>query len=333
MKNTNLMDRFTRSIHKTGLKLKKHSPEILIVAGVIGTVGAAVMACKATLKVNEVLDTTKDELDIIKADAEEGIITQEEAKQEKAKTYLATGLDLAKLYGPAVAVELVSVAAILKGNNILRKRNIALAAAYTAVHNDFKQYRGRVVERFGEALDRELRYNLKEKEIEETVTNEDGSESVVTKTITVSELDDYSPFARFFDDGCRGWTKDPSYNLLFLKQQQNEANKRLKREGFLFLNDIFDMLGIPRCRLGQEVGWIYDEAIPNGDNFIDFGIFDTTRAKNMDFVNGYERTIILDFNVDGYILDKIWSTGLDNSFSGNPARDMYDRPRRRIIKR
>ena len=64
------------------------------------------------------------------------------------------------------------------------------------------------------------------------------------------------------------------------------------------------MLGIPATRAGQQVGWIYDKNDPNKDNFVDFGIYDTNRPSNRDFVNGYERTILLDFNVDGNILNE-----------------------------
>ena len=212
---------------------------------------------------------------------------------------------MAKLYAPAVILGTVSIAAILGGHNILRKRNIALAAAYTAVDKGFKEYRGRVIERFGEELDKELKYNIKAKEIEETVVNEDGTETTVKKTVNVADPNTTSIYARFFDDGCTGWTKDPEYNLMFLKDQQRYANDILKSRGHLFLNEVYDMLGIPRSTAGAVVGWIYDEKCPVGDNFVDFGIYDLYDEKKRDFVNGYERTILLDFNVDGEIYKMI----------------------------
>lgn len=108
----------------------------------------------------------------------------------------------------------LSITAILTSNNILRKRNIALAAAYTALDKSFKEYRGRVIERFGKELDRELKYNIKAKEVEETVVSEDGSEVVEKKTIELADPNTYSPYAEFYDDGCSGWTKDPEANLM-----------------------------------------------------------------------------------------------------------------------
>ena len=147
---------------------------------------------------------------------------------------------------------------------------------------------------------------LDTKEVEEVSVNEDGTESVVKKTVDVVDPSTISEYARFFDDGCTGWTKDPEYNLMFLRDQQRYANDLLQSKGHLFLNEVYDMLGIPRTKAGQVVGWFYDEKHPVGDNFVDFGIYDTNRGTaNRDFVNGYERTILLDFNVDGPILEYI----------------------------
>lgn len=113
---------------------------------------------------------------------------------------------------------------------------------------------------------------------------------------------DYSQYARFFDDGCPGWTKDPEYNLVFLKVQQQYANDVLRSKGYLFLNDVYDQLGIPKTKAGKIVGWIYDEENPIGDNFVDFSLFGSC---NSDFINGYESKLLLDFNVDGVIANRI----------------------------
>lgn len=309
MKKLEIMNTVTRSIHRAGFQLKKHSPEILIVGGVIGTVTSAVMACKATTKLNDILEESKDQIDSIHNAMEHPEelpqeYTQEDGKKDLAIVYTQTAVKLVKLYGPSIVLGGLSITAILTSNNILRKRNIALAAAYTAVDKSFKEYRGRVVERFGKDLDRELRYNIKAKEFEEKVTNEDGTETTVKKTVEVVDpYGSYSEYAKFYDDGCTGWCKDPELNLMFLRHQQDAANELLKAKGHLFLNEVYDMLGIPRTKAGQIVGWIYDEKNPNGDNYIDFGIYDTNRETNRNFVNGYERTILLDFNVDGDILN------------------------------
>ena len=310
MKKAELMNNVTRTFHRTGLKLKKYSPEIFVGAGIIGVVASTVMACKATTKIDEVLAEQKENIEKTKNYVEEHGYSEKYTKEDHKKDltifYSRSALDLAKLYAPSVVLGTVSIAMIISGHHILRKRNVALAAAYATVEKGFKEYRGRVIERFGEELDKELKYNIKAKEVEEIVKDEEtGEEKVVKKTVNVADPGEYSIYAKFFDDGCTGWTKDPEYNLMFLKDQQRYANDLLQSKGHLFLNEVYDMLGIPRTKAGQAVGWIYDEKNPVGDNFVDFGMYDMYNEKARDFVNGYERTILLDFNVDGNILDMI----------------------------
>lgn len=311
MKKTNFMTNVKRSLHKTSFQLKKHSPEILIVAGVVGAVTSTVMACKATLKVNDILDKAKEDINNIHdvaADVEAGIrpaidYTPEDKKKDLAIVYVKTGIELAKLYAPAVIVGTLSIAGIVKSHSILKKRNVALAAAYATVDKGFKEYRGRLIERFGKELDKELKYNIRAKEIEEKIVDENGEEKTVKKTVGVADPNLNSDYARFFDETCPGWEKDSEYNLTFLRMQQAFANDKLKEQGHLFLNEVYDMLGMPRTQAGNIVGWVYDEKNPVGDNFVDFGIYDLYNEQSRAFVNGYERSILLDFNVDG----DIWS--------------------------
>ncbi len=299
----------TRKLNRLGLKLRKHAPEILVGIGVVGTLTSTIMACKATTKINEVIDKSKEDVEKAKEYVEENgysdEYTETDYKKDLTIMYAKRGLDLAKLYAPAVSVGTLSVVAILSGHKILRKRNVALAAAYATIDKGFKEYRGRVIERFGEELDKELKYNIKAQTIEEVTTNSKGKEEIVKTTVNVANPNKYSDYARIYDDGCTGWTKDPEFNLMFLRNQQRYANDRLQTKGSLFLNEVYDMLGFPRTKAGACVGWIYDENDPVGDNFVDFGIYDLSNARTRDFVNGYERTIILDFNVDGDILNMI----------------------------
>ena len=312
---TDLKNNVTRSLHKVGFKLKKHSPEILIAVGVVGTVASAVMACKATLKVKDIVDESKELINDIHEGVEQEkhtsdgeLYTQELANRDLTIVYAQTGWKFIKLYGPAVALGAASIGCMLAANNILRKRNVALAAALTAVDTSFKEYRGRLIERFGEngkALDRELRYNIKAKEIEETVVDADGNETVVTKTVEVGDPNAYSIYSVVFCEGNMGWTRNAELNKVFLIQQQNHANDKLKRKGYLTLNEVYEMLGIRTTAIGQVAGWVYTEDGSIGDNYVDFGIFDMYNEKACDFVNGIEKSIILDFNCLGNILDYI----------------------------
>lgn len=310
---TEFINKMSRSVHKVGFKFKKHSPEILVAVGVVGTVASAVMACKATTKVNDIVDETKETIDKIHDSVGKGLhtsdgeeYTQEVANRDLAVVYVQTGWKFVKLYGPSVALGVASIGCMIGSNRILKKRNIALAAAFKAVDTSFKDYRGRLIDKFGKDLDRELRYGIKAKEVEEKVVDENGNETTVTKTVDVVDPNvAHSLYSIVFCEGNTGWTRNAELNKVFLVQQQNYANDKLRLNGVLFLNEVYDMLGVPRTAYGQIAGWVYTEDSTAGDNFVDFGIFDVNNDKACDFVNGRERSIILDFNCIGNILDYV----------------------------
>lgn len=288
-------------------KVEKHSPEILMGVGVVGIVTGTVMACRATMKLNDILEEaqeTRDKIKEVESNPDyEDKYTAEDAKKDLTINYVQTGVKVAKLYAPAVAVGVAGVGCVLASHDIMRKRNVALSAAYLTVDKSFKEYKQRVVDRFGEEVEKEIRYGIKAEEIVETVIDEEGNETTVTETVKTMNPTLYSDYARFFDEASPCWQNDPEYNLMFLKAQQQYANDLLRAKGRLFLNDVYEMLGIEKTKAGQIVGWVYDRENPNGDNFVDFGIYDMSKERVRAFVNGYETNILLDFNVDGNIWD------------------------------
>ena len=305
-----MKEKLMKTYKKVELKAIKHSPEILAGVGVVGVVGSLVLACKATIKLSDVLEESKEQLDKIKevaADpAYEEKYSQDDAKKDTTITYVQTAMKVTKLYAPSVILCASSLGCLLASNNILKKRNAALSAAYMTVDKSFKEYRKRVADRFGEEVEKEIRYNIKAEEI--TKVDEDGNE--VTETVKVMDGTDdpnsYSDYARFFDESCAAWQNDAEYNLTFLKAQQQYANDLLKARGRLFLNEVYRMLGIDETKAGQVVGWVYNPDNPTGDNFVDFGIYNMQRERVRAFVNGYEPNILLDFNVDGVIWNLAW---------------------------
>lgn len=307
MSKNEIMKSVTRAIGKTKLSLHKHSPEILLTAGIVGVVASAVMACKATTKAGEILDEAKEMIDNVHAVAEdpERDYSEEDKNKALAIVYAQTGLKYAKLYGPAVLTGVASIGCILASHNIIHKRNVSLAAAYAAVDHSFKDYRKRVVERFGKELDRELKYNLKTKEVEEIVVDENGNETTATKTVQTADLNSPSEFAFFFDDTCDGWTRDAEINKCTLLQVQAWANDKLQTDGYLFLNDVLEALGAQKTKAGFQVGWVIDKKDPYCDGYVDFNIFDVHNENKRAFVNGYEKSILIDPNVDGPILERI----------------------------
>lgn len=306
---SNISTKAASFVKKTGFQLRQYSPEILVVAGVIGTVVSAVMACKATTKVNDILEQHKEDVEKIHTVAKDekyaDEYTESDMKKDLTIVYAQTALKFAKLYGPAVLLGGLSITGILTSNNILRKRNIAIATAYAALDKSFKGYRERLTERYGETVDRELKYGIKAQKIEETVVDENGKTKKTKTIVPVVENEKNSVYARFFDETNPNWEKNPDYNLMFLRAQENYANQRLRADGYLFLNDVYESLGIPKCSIGQVVGWIYDPEDQNADCHVSFSIYDLYRAVTRDFVNGFEPAILLDFNVDGVMWDKI----------------------------
>ena len=126
----------------------------------------------------------------------------------------------------------------------------------------------------------------------------DGAEMSIEEAMSTGTDFGTSPYGFKFDENSASWDRSRDMNVFFLKFTQDYFNDLLKLRGYLFLNEVYDRLGIPRRAIGQCVGWIYDENNPNGDNFVDLDIFN---ERN----NNDENVFILDPNVDGYILDKI----------------------------
>lgn len=305
MKNkTEIMKSVNGVASKTIMKLKKHSPEILVVAGIAGTVVSAVLACKATTKVAEILDETKGTLDTIHEGMKTGAIngqeyTTEDGKKDTVVVYAQTGMKLAKLYGPAIILGTLSITSILASNNILRKRNVALGAAYAAIDKSFKEYRGRVIERFGEQVDTELKYGIKAKKFEEIeVDPETGKEKKVKKTVMVADPNLQSDYAVYFDSKSRNYETNPDYNRMFLKAQQAFANDKLQTRGHLFLNEVLDDLDLPRTPAGQIVGWTKD----GPDGYVNFRIVEVERETED---GRHEPALLLDINVEGNIWEKM----------------------------
>lgn len=303
----NLKENLVTNFYKCEGLVKKHSPEILAGVGVVGVVASTVLACKATMKVNDILTDAKEQIDKVNSVKNNPVYadrySEEDAKKDLSVVYVQKGVEIVKVYLPAFTLGAVSIGCLLSSNNILRKRNAALGAAYATLDKSYKAYRNRVVERFGSEVEKEIRYNIRAEEIEHTTIDEEGNEVVAKEEVKTMDPNLYSDYAKFFDESNVNWNRNPEYNLMFLKSQQQYANDLLKSRGRLFLNEVYDMLGMERTKAGQVVGWVYDEENPIGDNFVDFGIYDMSKERVRAFVNGYEPNILLDFNVDGNVWD------------------------------
>lgn len=301
------MSKFTSLIQnkagRAGLILKKNSPDILIIAGAVGVITSVVLACKATLKVDEIKKESKekfDEIEECRKENDEQTYSEEDMRKDKMIVMVRTAGRLAKTYAPAAITLGLSLGLIFKAHGILKARNAALGAAYAAIDTAFKKYRERAIEKFGEDVDKQLRYGLKQEEI--TVKDENGKDKKET-VVTADIKNEYSEYAKVFDEASKRWENDAEYNLMFLRKAEAHFNDILNKRGHVFLNEVYDYLDIPRTRAGQIVGWVKDSGI--GDGKIRFGLYDDNNPRHNAFINGYEKNIILDFNVDGPIFNQI----------------------------
>ena len=292
----------TKALSSTGLLIRKFSPQILTTTGVVGVIASTVMACKATLSLDDILDKAAlqhERIDTAKEDLGADTYSDKDVAKDKMRINTKTGMDIVKLYAPAATIGLVSVVCIVSSTHILSARNAALGAAYKTVQGAFSDYRRRVVEEMGEDKDQAFRYGITTEDVTLEEINEETGKVKKIKS-KVSYIDEYSEYARFFDDGNPNWSKTPEFNLAFLRTMQSWANDKLKKKGVVFLNEVYAMLGLPYTQAGAVVGW----KLGNGDDKIDFGMYDVEHYRNNSaFINGLEPVIIVDFNVDGVIYD------------------------------
>ena len=293
-----------KSFKKAQLTVRKHSPEILMVAGVIGTVAGAVMACKETLELEDVLDECKQEkMELKEQYAMFEEYSEDALKKDQVKLTIKQAAKIVKLYAPSVIMEVTSIGVIFASNDIMRKRNASMAAAYATLNSMYKRYRQNVIESYGEEVDKDMRFGVKHEKV--TEIDEDGNKVKIDARIvdldnTALAISDYS---RFFQAGCKGFDASSGrYNLLYLKGIQAMFNNKLIADGYVMLNDVYRELGFDTIPEGWSIGWVYDESNPIGDNYIDFGLYEA-RNKNQRAVNDWEPVILMDFNVDGNLYE------------------------------
>lgn len=295
---------------KAEFTIKKNSPEILLGAGIVGFVGTIVLACRATCRADEVLEFHRrkikdinDAKEIADADPEgEMSYDVEIYRQDKAIRYLKTTGSLAKLYAPTVAVGTLSLACILTSRNIMQKRYLGVVAAYNGLSAAFEEYRKRVRDEYGEGLDKHFRYGTTYDEL--PVYDENGKKTKEKEQVEKTDTEMVIPTddsCRFFDSSNPNWDKNPTFSMMWLRGQQNILNDILHTRGHVFLNEVYDALGFPHTPQGAVLGWIDGE----GDNCIDFGLYDPNKENVRRFVNGVDNVIMLEFNHDGVIWDKI----------------------------
>lgn len=322
IKKDEIVNAVTRMASKYSYRLKKASPTLMIVGAAIGGVTATVLACKATLKAEEIIaehnaqietiHTTKAQVDSGEMQLKDGeTYTADDMKKDITDTYIHTAVWLAKVYAPAVTLGSLSLACMFGSHHIMSKRNASLTAAYIAIDKAFNEYKGRVTERFGDRIQHELEHNIKAVEVESTAKKDDGTEEVIKEYKDIASKHE-SPYSLLFDESVDTWQPDADLNRNYLLMIESAANKRLKTQGHLFLNEVLSMIGTyggvtMRKPEGQLVGWLYDPNDPTKQNCVDFHVTNYAPGKEQlnNFIDGWERSVMIVFNCDGVIIDKI----------------------------
>ena len=297
---------FVKAFYKTKAFTIKNAPELMVGAGVTTGVIAAVIACKQTLKLDSVAEQYNYDSERIHKAFDEKTYgdeyTERDMKHDLTAIAVHRVFETAKIYALPVGLGIVSIGLVLGGFGVLKMRHAALISAYGALQTSFNEYRARVKEKYGEEEEYKL-YNGIE---DVTVTTTDENGETKTEVQQVCTASNTSPYVRFFDEYSAYWQRDAEYNKAFLRFAEKELNQKLQSRGYVFLNEAYSRLGLQTDKTGAVCGWIYAPDDPNhkGDNYISFGIYDGEESTRT-FINGLNQSVMLNFNVDGYIMDKI----------------------------
>lgn len=279
-----------KALGQTEYFLRKNGPTILTGAGVAGFMGTTYLVGKAVLKAQEPVKELKVKVQLIASRELTETYTKTDMTKEVGRVWIMDMLRIGKIFAPAIITGGISIACIISSHGMMKNRQASLVAAYVALDEGFKAYRRRVVAELGEEKELELHSGVKLRAVDQA---EGDPKSAI-------DYDDKMPsqYARFFDEYSSCWTRTPEWNLTFVRQQQRFLNDRLQTRGFVFLNEVYEALGIPWSQAGQVVGWRYESG---GDNYIDFGMWVNSDEASRAFINGVDNSILLDFNVDGPI--------------------------------
>lgn len=287
-----------RTLAAQAFKVQENSPTLLFAGGVVGVIGTVILASRATLKLEDVLEETNTKLEEVKQLENKNFAlrdskyTAKDATHDRTILYVDSVVKITKLYGPAILLGAASIAMLTSSHRILSRRNAGLTAAYVAIEKSFDQYRERVRAELGEEKDKEFYHGT------QIITTEDEKGKVTeTKVLGDGKL---SQYAVIYDEMNPNWRGLPEIDRVFLDAQQRYANERLRREGTLLLNDVYEALGFPRTSAGCVVGWKWNG---EGDNFVDFGYGNWPTTE--DYIHAREVGVVLDFNVDGLVYNKI----------------------------
>lgn len=286
-------------------RISKHAPTILSVTASAGVIATGYLAWKAGTRFEDVEGRDWDRRKECLRNAD--TIPDEDVPKIERKNRILFILDTVRTVAPAAIVGAATITMIYFSNSISKKRLAAMGAAYATLQTAFDGYKRTMVEALGkESVDKILKPKLPNvgKSAEEILSSDNKSDAPNVSDAVVNSLKALSPYARIIaEESSTCWDPNEDYTSQNLAAVQLWANRRLERKGHLFLNEVFDQLGLSRTREGAVVGWLKNG---EGDNYVSFGDFDASiyRVPSDDYTR-VDSNFIVDFNVDGVIWDRI----------------------------
>ena len=293
---------------KAAMSAEKHSPELLVGAGLIMGVAAGVSACKATLKAEEVLDEIKEDIETVK-EAAERAPEEKYSKADKARdltvAYSKGAGKLCRLYWKPLLLGGLSIASILSGHNILRRRHLALVCAYGTLEKSYEKLYKRVASEFSEDAANRFSNGLKPADDPRVEKGKKGAKNAKISLLDPDKV--LGPYTYIFGPDNPQWTGNLDYDIMFLQGHQRFANDCLTTRGYLTLSSLFqEMHNYEWMDKGSFVtGWVLPEHYYQNtcEPYINFNI--SRVFKDYQDGNGPVEVLMLNFNCDGYIWDKI----------------------------
>ena len=286
-------------------RISKHAPTILSVTASAGVIATGYLAWKAGTRFEDVEGRDWDRRKECLRNAD--TIPDEDVPKIERKNRILFILDTVRTIAPAAVVGAATITMIYFSNSISKKRLAAMGAAYATLQTAFDGYKRTMVEALGkESVEKILKPKLPNvgKSAEEILSSDNKSDAANVSDAVVNSLKALSPYARVIaEESSTCWDPNEDYTSQNLAAVQLWANRRLERKGHLFLNEVFDQLGLSRTREGAVVGWLKNG---EGDGYVSFGDFDASiyRVPSDDYTR-VDSNFIVDFNVDGVIWDRI----------------------------
>lgn len=325
---------------KTKGFLNAHKTDIACYGGCAMILAGTVLACKATLKVNAEAEEDAKKADEIRAKYKLTKKTKGgkkhvdktnrelvELNKQGSRLLLKHNLSCigryCRHYSLAAALEIAGIGLNIYAHGSEKSERIrmtGLAAGYLAT---LKKFRDKYREEHGEEAEKKFYYGVQE-ETKETV-DEKGKKKEEKIDVIRKDID-ISDFAKFFGvDYSEAATGYPEADIYFLKGIEQAATRKLHKDHWLTLNELYKMLELrDACgqrygvKGGNNIGWVYDKNDPDG-NIVDLGIFNAKKTENVDYVNGYNDVILIEPNVNCLDLaNAMW--GLDEN---TPDPDLF----------